>query len=153
MSIKTHIFGIGQGAAGDDGVGLAIVRALNDENLPDSVVVHELKDPLRLIDYLDGDDQVIIVDAVVNNEGPGHIKILTSDDLAEENLSTLSSHGTNISQVFELAGTLISTKIKSNIRIVGVTISRPTHYTYQMSPMVKAAIPRAISRIREMVGN
>jgi hydrogenase maturation protease len=69
-----RIIGIGQATAGDDGVGIAVVRRLKKMALPDGIEVVEIAEPSALIDsLLGGADPVILVDAVVGGGEPGRI--------------------------------------------------------------------------------
>lgn len=153
MSALTRLIAIGQPAAGDDGVGIAIAQAFHKKDLPDTIETHQLTDATRLIDLLSGVDRVILIDAVVDSDAVGQIVCLTVDELTEGKVTPLSGHGTNIVQAIKLAQTLAPNTTTDDICIVGVTIARPREYTYQMSPAVAVAIPRAVSLIREMIEN
>jgi hypothetical protein len=42
--------------------------------------------------------------------------------------------------------------VTSSIRVVAVTIERPTRYEQRLSPAVAAALPRAVERVLALVG-
>jgi hydrogenase maturation protease len=95
------VVGIGQRSAGDDGVGLVVVRALAGRGLE----VRESSDASILLDLFAAGRTVVVVDAVVGGGAPGTILRLDPRDLAAGPVP-LSSHGIGVAEAIELARTL-----------------------------------------------
>ena len=150
-AVRTRVIGIGQPAAGDDYVGIAVVRALRMQPTPADVDIHEITDPARLVDLLEGIERAILVDAVVSKDRPGSIKCLTLEDLAVEPVTPLSSHGMRITDAIGLAHTLVPAAARCDIHIIGITIEPPSRYTHTMSAPVAAALPRATNLILNLL--
>lgn len=146
-----RVIGVGHPAAGDDSVGLEIVRRLRAEPLGYCFELYEITDPMRLVDLLDGDRPVIIVDAVLTSEPPGTLHHLTPEALAEQPGIALSSHGTSVSQAIALAATLNSPHCTRHIDIVGVAIAVPGLYTRELTPALRAALPAVVRWVRNLM--
>jgi hydrogenase maturation protease len=148
----TRVIGIGQPAAGDDGAGIAVVRALRDGyRLPSGVEIHETTDPGRLIDLLDGIRHAILVDALVSDERPGTIRCLAPDQLSRYPRAPFSCHGMGVAEAIGLARALAADGAGIDIRIVGVTIKPPAGYSCALSSSVAAVLPLAASLILELL--
>ncbi len=147
----TRVIGIGQPAAGDDGVGIAVARALRQRTLPAGVEVHETTDSGRLIELLDGIRRAILIDALVIDDSPGTTRCLVPEELATYPPLPLSSHGIGVAEAVGIARTLAGDGADIDIRIVGVTIKRPTGCSAAMSAPVAAAVPRAAGLILDLL--
>lgn len=146
-----RVIGIGREAAGDDGVGPAVVRALLAAGVPPGVDVRYAGEPTALIPLLETAGPVILVDAVVGAE-PGDVLDLAPDDLARHGLTPLSTHGVGVVQAIALARTLSPDAVSPRIRIVGVGIAPPApSYHPALSPPVAAAVPRAAQAILRLL--
>ncbi len=144
MSVRAKIIGIGQDAAGDDGIGIAIVRRLRQVHLPNGVELIEQADPLQLISQLtDGGERVVLIDAVIDGGSAGRVLQIDPSQAAASNARMLSSHGIGLLEAIELARTVDEFAMPRQIKIVGVTIERPTRYQVALSAHVAAAISPA----------
>lgn len=146
-----HVIGIGQPAAGDDSIGIAIVREIAGQPWSENLQIHEVTDPLRLIDMMDPECRMILVDAVVGNGKYGTVTRLDPEDLEGGSVQPVSSHGSNVAQAITLARTLALTPAMPEISIVAVTIHPPSYYSYQLSPDVVAAVPDAVALVQKLV--
>lgn len=150
-TVRTRVIGIGQSAAGDDHAGIAIARALRQQQLPAGVEIHEITDPARLVELLEGIQRAILIDAVVSDNRPGNIQCLTPEDLAASPSTPLSSHGMSVADAIGLAHTLAPAAARCDVYIIGITIEPPTRYRHAMSAAVAAAVPRAAARITHLL--
>ncbi len=141
-----RVIGIGQDAAGDDGVGLAVVRALRTRGVPPGVELLEVPEPTALIGLLETPAIVILVDAIAGAE-PGHVLTLAPEEVEAVALRPLSTHGVGVLQAIAIARTLAGAAVSPRIRIVGVGILPPVAYRQALSPAVRAAVPRAAAAI------
>lgn len=151
MRAKTRIVGIGQPNAGDDAVGIAVARKLRNHELPDSVEVLEVSDPLQLIELLGELDRAILIDAVVGNAEPGRILCLNPNDLPTSRISPVSSHTLDLTQVLALANLCTTCTVAKEIQLVGVVIKPPKRHVLGLSPSIRAAVPEATAVILKML--
>jgi hydrogenase maturation protease len=145
------VIGLGQPAAGDDGVGLEVVACLRRRGVPEGVELLMVPEPSALIPLLITSAPVVLVDAVLATS-PGQVLTLTPGMLAERRPRPLSSHGLDLCQAVELARVVGGAAVSGCIRIVGVSIVRPRGVGYGLSPAVAAAVPGAAGRVLGLVG-
>ena len=152
-AVRTRVIGIGQPAAGDDNAGIAVVRVLREQPVPAGVDIHEITDPARLVELLDGIQRAILVDAVVSDHRPGNILCLTPEELAVQPVMPLSSHDMRVADAIGLARTLVPETADCDIHLVGITIEPPTRYSHTLSDLVAAAVLRAAGLIINLLGS
>lgn len=146
-----RVIGLGQPAAGDDGVGFEVVAYLRRHGVPAGVELMTIPEPSELIPLLlAGPVPMVLVDAVLADP-PGSVLDLTFDQLARQAPRPVSSHGLDLGGVVELAQALGGGEIASLIRVVAVSIARPRGLNYGLSPEVAAAVPVASARVLEDV--
>jgi hydrogenase maturation protease len=149
--VQTRVIGIGQPGAGDDYAGIAVARAVRAQPLPAGVDIHEITDPARLIELLDGVQRAILIDALVSDNSPGNIMCLTPEDMAANPVTPRSSHGTSVTAALGLLHILAPETTGCDIHIIGITINQPTRYSHAMSAPVAAAVPRAAGLITRLL--
>ena len=135
------VVGIGQLAAGDDGVGLHVARVLAARGIE----ARECSDASLVLALVEAGRRVVIVDAVVAPE-PGRVLLLDPADLASGPFP-LSSHGIGIADALALARTLYG---GGDIAIVGITIA--SIEGIGLSAAVAAAIEPAAALAAELAG-
>jgi len=148
--VRARVIGLGQPAAGDDGVGLAVLDALRGTPLPRDVELVAAPDASALVDLLAGADSVVLVDAVLGGT-PGAVLDLAPEDLARRGAPTFSTHGISVPQAIELAQVLGDGPPPA-LRIVGVVVERPSAPGVGLSPAAAAAVPAAAARVRALLG-
>ena len=148
--MRARVIALGQEAAGDDGVGLAVLAALREHRLPPDVELARAAEESALIALLETDASVILVDAVAAGR-PGEVVELVPGDLEVGARGRLSTHGIGVLPAIELAR-LLGDRFTPSIRIVAVAVARPTGYGRQLSPAVAAAVPRAVDRVLALLG-
>lgn len=141
------VVGIGQLAAGDDGVGLAVARALAARGFE----TRESADASVVLTLLEAERRVVLVDAVVGGGAPGAVIRLAVDALAS-GPTPLSSHGIGVAEAIELARTLYGDESVARVDIVGVAIARPTGAAFGLSPAVAAAVEPAAALAAQLAG-
>jgi hydrogenase maturation protease len=151
MTARARIIAMGQGAAGDDGVGLAILEWLRACGVPDGVELVRAAEDAALVELLETRAAVVLVDAVLGTP-VGEVLELAPEELAAAPLLPVSTHGMGIVQAIELARVLAPTAVSPSIRVVAVTIARPERYEQRLSPDVAAAVARAGARVLALVG-
>lgn len=105
-----------------------------------------------LVPLLETPAEVVVVDAMLDLP-PGEVREFAPEDLAAGGPQPLSSHGVGVGQAIALARLLSPATVSPSIRIVAVTVMRPERYEQGLSPVVEAAVPRAVERILELLGD
>lgn len=149
--MRARVIGLGQAAAGDDGVGLAILDRLRERGVPAGVELVDASDDIAVVSLLETSAPVVLVDAFIGTP-PGEVLELTPEQLAGRGLRPVSTHGMGVRQAIDLARALAPERICDSIRIVAVTIGRPRRYEQRLSPDVAAAVPAAVNRVLGLVG-
>ena len=149
--MRARVIGLGQAAAGDDGVGLAVLDALRAHGVPADVELVAAAEDATLVSLLEVGAPVVLVDAILGTPA-GEVLELSPSELARRGPRGLSTHGLGVPHVVELARTLVPDTVSPSVRVVAVTIERPTAYAHGLSPAVAAAVPRAVARVLGLVG-
>ncbi len=148
--MAARIIGIGQEWAGDDGVGIAVIRKLRELETQSDLV--ELDEPARLIDLLsDGADPVVLVDALLDNGPAGRVLLIDSHRRDPRSQHLLSTHGLGVMEAIELARILHPDRVARRIFIVAVSVQETSRRGSGLSAAVDAAIPHAAAQALKLV--
>ncbi len=148
---KPVLIGIGNILLSDEGVGIHIIRQLRNDDISQLVEIHEIgTSSFELLNVIDGNSHVIIVDAARMNEKPGTVKKI---DLVIEDDSSRLPQFTSLHQL-DLISTLKMAKgvidLPKKIVLIGIEPSSLEAGT-ELSKLVEAAIPKAISEIKKSI--
>ncbi|MGI9861652.1 hydrogenase maturation protease [Moorella naiadis] len=147
------VIGCGNPLAGDDGVGLKIVEALERQRLPPGVLAIPAGLPgLNLLDYLRGSSQAIIVDAVHAGQDPGTVICCQEKDLARLTWRSLSLHNLGIGEALALGRLLEPYAFPPQLILVGIQAGSLVLGQTGLSPPVAAALPLAVATIYHLLG-
>jgi hydrogenase maturation protease len=145
----TTVIGIGNRDRGDDAAGLLVTDELLAIASPRLTVVQVQGDPLRALDGLQADGQVVIVDAAGPSGRPGRVHRLAASDLdALVAYQGRSTHGLGTSEVVRLG--LATGKLPRQTIVYGIE-GEDFELGHGVSPFVRAAIPTAVAGILEEV--
>jgi hydrogenase maturation protease len=136
-----RIIALGQRAAGDDGVGLAVLERLRTRAGCD-VELCVAPDEAALLSLLATPRQVVLVDALLR-EPAGAVVEIAPESLETCSRCGVSSHGLAVAQAIALARALEPETLAPRISIVAVTIGRPALLQEGLSPQVEAAVSHA----------
>ena len=105
---RMMIVGCGNPEAGDDSVGLEIVRRLDEHGDCACGLRAETAPGVELLELFPLADVILFVDAVVSGGVPGtlYLTSLPSKELEPQALGSLSSHGWGVGEVVKLANAL-----------------------------------------------
>jgi hydrogenase maturation protease len=143
-----RVIALGQAAAGDDGVGLAVLEALRAAGVPADVELVRAPEDAALVGLLETPLPVVLLDAVLEDP-PGRVIDVVPEAVAPRR--TVSTHGLGVAQAIALARVVAPGRVSPSIRLVGITIARPARYAQALSPAVAAAVPAAVTRVRALV--
>jgi hydrogenase maturation protease len=141
---------IGQAAAGDDGVGFAVLEALRAQGL-ENVDLRSLADPAALLSLLSPGRRAVLIDGVIGGGPSGEVGVYSPEEIAGRTCATLSSHGLDVTAVLALARSLTAPAPPPRVTIVGVAIERPRGLAFALSPSVQAAVPRAAAVVAALL--
>lgn len=141
-----RVIGVGQRAAGDDGVGLEVIEQLRRDGMDGLEAITAAED-VALLSLLETEVPVILVDAVVAQPA-GEVWELTPEEFADRVRPCVSTHGLGIPGVIALARSLAPERVSPDIRILAISVDPPVVFSTGLSPAVAAAVPKAISHLR-----
>src|SRR5512134_886766 len=108
---------MGQRAAGDDGVGHAVVEELRRRGVSGQAELLSLSDAMELVTLLEQNRPMVVVDAVLSAPS-GRVMALDPDDLSLVSAQPASSHGMGVAQAIGLARALTPQRALPDVRIV-----------------------------------
>ena len=146
MAIAATVLGIGNRLWADEGFGPAVVDRLTEESLlPDDV---EALDGgtlgLYLLPNVQQARRLLVFDAVDFGRAPGEIVVLRNAEIpAFFGQRPLSLHQTGFTDV--LAAAELTGEVPETITLIGVQPESIDDWGGSLTPVVSAAIPRAIA--------
>lgn len=145
---KKVVLGIGNLLMKDDGVGVHVIRALEERQLPDDV---ELVDGgtagCDLFPFMAGAGKIIIIDTLKGGGPPGAVYRLTPEDCGTQSITeTVSLHDLGVlTALNDLA--LLEGKPPSAV-IIGVEPAE-IGWGMELTPEVAAVIPRVLELVEQ----
>ena len=146
---KTIVLGLGNLLLGDEGVGIHVVRKLEELELPlDVELVDGGTASFDLLPVLQRADRVIVVDAACAGGPPGSVYRFRLEPqtapLEGEAPTVLSLHQLSFQEVLQAARLLA---IDPEIVVIGVEPKR-IEPSLDLSPEVKEALPQVIAAVQ-----
>jgi hydrogenase maturation protease len=145
---KVLILGIGNMLQSDDGLGVYIVRHMEQSGiqLPDGVSLLDGGTAgFDLLGLIDGYDKIVIVDALRTDDKPGSIYRFTPEH-AVESRARFSLHEVGIMEVIK---TLRIMDYNPEIEFIGIVPENISELNTAISQAVMESIPRAVEVILE----
>jgi hydrogenase maturation protease len=134
--MKTLILGIGNLLLCDEGVGVHVVRALMQRELPSGVAVVEAGTAfLDVLSDIALADRILLVDAMEGGKAPGTVYRVPFDQCRHPDMLA-SLHGLDLSCVLFMAGK----DQKPDITVFGIEPDR-IEWGMELSPAVQRALP------------
>ncbi|MFH1699876.1 MAG: hydrogenase maturation protease [Candidatus Zixiibacteriota bacterium] len=114
------IIGLGNDYRSDDGIGLYVSRCIEQNVIRGVSVINGISDGTSLLDYWDGKDHVILIDAVSPNQSPGYLYKFDglSENISEDLFTAFSTHSLNIQETIKLGKAL--GKLPQKLTIYGI---------------------------------
>jgi hydrogenase maturation protease len=145
----TLILGVGNPFRRDDGFGPAVIARLQtDENVRGVDLLDGGTDGFALMDYMQGYEKVLVVDAVNMGGAPGEIKLFSPQE-ARLSITTdaLSTHGFGLAEVIALMDRL---DVHISMQILGIQAKDVT-FGEGLSPEIERKIDDVLTLIRKEV--
>lgn len=150
------VIGIGQSLRGDDGIGLAAVRQWS-QDFPSSTADPRIKTilletpGLDLLDYFEGSDSVILVDAISTGRPAGEIQVITSVPETGLSAAEKTAHGFGVAETISVA---LKTGIRLPEHLILIGVEGDQYELGRgLSEPVRRAIPGAAAKIQEKVSD
>jgi hydrogenase maturation protease len=158
MPVKTLILGLGNDLYGDDGIGLHIVRMIQDSPArldadPKQTGEIDLQPcsltGLSILDEIVGYDNLIIIDTI-KRENPvtGRIRIMEEEDV--RHIPGPSPHYVSLPQMIEI-GRRLGLKVPGRIKIIAVEAKNMYNLGEGLTPEMKKAVPDILSRLNSIL--
>jgi len=128
---------------GDDRVAWHVVERLRRKPLPGIEAV-ALSDPVRVLDYLEGCDRLVFVDACRSGAEPGTILRLVWPDPGLRERTSPSTHGFGMVRVLELADQL--NWLPPYVVLIAIEADACCP-TAEISPPVRRALPKLYRQV------
>ena len=139
------ILGLGNILLGDEGVGVRVVEQLLSRPLPDKIeVIDGGTAGYELINFFEGKEKVIIVDAVKTDDTPGSVYKMNLSVVQEDETVQLSLHQIGLKNVFKMASMM---ELNPEVTLVGIVPKDYQDYNIGLSDEVEKAIPLAIETV------
>jgi len=146
--MKTLILGVGNLLLRDEGVGIHVIRELEKENLPPDVSLMDGgTGGLHLINWLQDYDRIIMVDATLDNNPPGTIRLI-KPRYASDFPHLMSAHEIGLRDMIEamsLMGNL------PEIQLIVISAADISEVGMDLSPELQAVIPEIVQLVKNQL--
>lgn len=151
--LDIYVIGLGNELAGDDGVGIAVVKRLEDQgDFPPGVKLLEAGIPgLSLVELMLGARCAILVDSFLDGGQPGTVRRFTENELPPVGYAAGQSHGIGLREALAFARGVLPERFPREVVVIGVAIERPQRWTRGLTPPVEAAVDRAVELVRSEI--
>lgn len=145
MTQRLVVLGIGNEYRRDDGVGIAVAKALEGRVPPGVLVLECEQEPTRLIDAWDGAEAALVVDAVGSGAEPGTLhRFDAGEGPIPAGVFRSSTHAFGVGDAIELARAL--GRLPLRVVVYGVEGGEFAAGT-GLSPAVDAAVARTAEAV------
>lgn len=147
------VLGCGNIFAGDDAVGVEVLRELEKEPFPDGVTLYEAGAPgLGMLDLMFGNDKAVIIDAVLaEGTPPGRVLRWREEEVPRKEAPPLSVHDIGIRDALEFGRNSMPEGLPDEVVIIGITVATVEPWHMGLGPEVAGAVPRAAEAVRREV--
>ena len=152
MNPSIHIIGLGNPVAGDDAIGLLLVKELGTyyQSNPNIKLTACSQSGLYLLDLLVGFKTVIIIDAIIDEMRPIG-EVLPMELPKEQKLPQgMSPHFIGINSVITL-GQKYQLQMPENLQIIGIVIHEHQEIREQLSPDLDSKFAEIISHTTQRI--
>lgn len=118
---RSLVLCVGNDLVADDAVGCHVHERLQVENLPPGTRTKFLGlGGLSILDHLDGEENLVLVDAVCLGAPVGTIHVLAWDALPNVQATAVSVHGIGLREAIEVGKRLMPEAMPRRVMLVGV---------------------------------
>lgn len=150
MNEKILILGVGNLLLKDEGVGIHVIRALENEELPPNVSLMDGgTGGLHLIAWIQDYDRIIMVDATLDDNPPGTIRLIRPR-YATDFPPLMSAHEIGLRDMIEA---MILTGKLPDIQLIVISAADINEVGMELTPVVEAAVPKVVELIRSCLSH
>ena len=150
MNEKILILGVGNLLLKDEGVGIHVIRALEHEALPPNVSLMDGgTGGLHLIAWIQDYDRIIMVDATLDDNPPGTIRLIRPR-YATDFPPLMSAHEIGLRDMIEA---MILTGKLPDIQLIVISAADISEVGMELTPVVEAAVPKVVELIRSCLSH
>lgn len=156
--MKTLIIGLGNPILGDDGVGWVIAREVEariGESVPNLTVERLSLAGIALMEQIVGYERVILIDSLnTGDHAQGEVVSFSLDKLTDLIYGhSASAHDLSLKKALEL-GRSMSAELPDdeNVSVVAVEAAHVYDFTEKLSPIIAAAVPKAVQKVLDLIG-
>ena len=136
---ETLVLGVGNLLLKDEGVGIHVIKALENEKLPAHVhLMDGGTGGLHLLSWLQGYDRIIMIDATLDNNPP----------YATDFPPLMSAHEIGLKDMIDA---MILTDDLPETHLIVISALNINEVGMDLTPEVKAAVPKVIRMIQEII--
>jgi hydrogenase maturation protease len=146
--LSVAVIGIGNLLRADDGVGVHVVRRLN-ESWPEVYAVDLSTAEIGVLDHVRGRGVVVIIDAIVSGAKPGTVHRVELGDVSDEVFTR--SHGLSLASSLQLGYRLYPGEMPEKIVVLAVEAGDIESFSADLTPEVEAAVPGVIDEVMREV--
>jgi hydrogenase maturation protease len=106
---------------------------------------------MAVVDELDGEELLVVVDAVQFGAAPGTVHVLNWEQIPITEIRPVSGHGIGIREALQVCRKLYPEKVPQEIYLVGVEGACFDMVGSALSSDVKTALPRALEAITQLI--
>lgn len=148
---QVKVFGIGNRIMGDDGIGVLITEALLKEQASLMVLQDQPEyivgetDVDYCLDKIDGEDNIVLIDAVLSGREAGTITLFSADEFLDEGYGPISLHECHLVKEIQRVYAMTPT-------VIGIEID-PRHIQYcrGLSPTLNAHSDKIIGQVKALL--
>jgi len=133
----------------DEGVGIHVIKSLEEEGgIPGADLMDGGTGGFHLLGYIQSYKTIVFVDASLDSFPAGHVRVL-KPRFAKDFPKQLSAHEIGLKDLLDSAFLLGSTP---ELYLVAISVKDFQDMGMELSAEVKASIPEAVGKVREIVG-
>jgi hydrogenase maturation protease len=143
------VIGVGNLLLKDEGIGIHVVQALQEIDLPPDVRLIDGGTSPDLIAYTRAGDKLIIIDAARAGGEPGMIYRFKPQDLAEERASLASAHELGVVQNLKLIS--LAGNEPGETIIIGIE-PKEIDFGTELTPELRQKVPQIVKVVLKEMG-
>ena len=145
---ETLVLGVGNLLLKDEGGGIHGIKALENEKLPAHVhLMDGGTGGLHLLSWLQGYDRIIMIDATLDNNLPGTVRLI-QPRYATDFPPLMSAHEIGLKDMIDA---MILTDDLPETHLIVISTLNINEVGMDLTPEVKAAVPKVIRMIQEII--
>lgn len=148
-SHRTVVAGMGNVLRGDDGVGIQVLRELEESGLDGNATLVDAGSNLfSQMDMIEGASKLVLVDAVCGGGEPGSVYRFTPDDVDAEEKTFVSVHEIGLLDELEMLRNL--NKLPRDVVIIGVEPAE-MGWSTGLSETVASRLPDIVDAVKREI--